>query len=381
MAGLLILITTPIALGIAMRAIGLVECDRALAKLRAAGEPIELAELTATWPLTDRARQDALGDWLNDLDNLSEEPTAHATWIEWVYRRGKPTRDMEVVASRHRVLVETGQTLLRSGPLHVGTVGWLADHGSHGRSALPTRSSWDLHRYLGFLRYEALAQDRPDPTLRDIDRLVEAIRVCAAREDAAMAIPLGAQRDQAYLECLIHHRLDRPALATWLAESPWQRLAAIGSDWQRLAAADAMRGERVQVARAVAAIRAVIVPDSAALSGLQAGKMNAVLRLYGAALGPRNAASVLRNQTIYEQILRDLPATAPDLRSLGTFRDGWARWSMGYDEALVHEAWQAEARHRAMRLAAELILALRDLAHSPTLVEIEALLPDADPAA
>ncbi len=133
-AALLILITTPIALGIGMRAIGLAECDRALAELRAAGEPIELAELTATWPLTDRARQDALGDWLDDLDNLSEDPTAHAAWIEWVYRKAKPTRDMEVVASRHRVLVETGRTLLRSGPLHVGTVGCSAVKSAGGNS-------------------------------------------------------------------------------------------------------------------------------------------------------------------------------------------------------------------------------------------------------
>jgi len=363
---LLVLVTTPIAVGIALRAAGLAACDRVLTELRAAGEPTAVGELTATWPTTDPVRQAALAAWLDDLETITDDPTADATWTQWVYRRAQPTPAMVAMASRHRPLVETGRTLLRGGPLHVGAVGWLAEHGANQRSRLPTRATWELRRYLGLLRFEALARERPDDALRDLDLLIDAVRVCATCDDAPAALSLAAVRDLAYVECLIHHRMGREALGDWLDEAPWQRLAT----------ADAMRGERVQVARSIAAMRQALIPDSVALSGIHDGKLPWGLRLYGAVLAPRNAAIVLRHEWTHEAILRGRPATAPDWRSLGAFRDHWARWSLATENELIHDAWLAEARHRAMRLAAELIVLVRDRDPAPTRAEIETLVPD-----
>ncbi len=304
----------------------------------------------------DTALQEDFWTWSQGFPSTHQIPTIDSAETQaWLAGpTGTPFPDEARAAlDAHPEVMRRGREFLANGSLRLSAFGWAGADLTPDASleAIATMRIPSLHtnrELLNWLALRALVEERSDPWLADIDRLVEALVPSGAAIDAAILLSLGSTRDLAYLACAIRGHVDDARIQRWIAEVPRHR------EW----VADGVRAERILFWGVAAGsdVTSLVATDSWATA--VAGR---VLDVWNAVALPHDSAAAIDALHRVEQRLRGAPgARMPDVDAISEdfLTPIGASLFMGF-EGFARAALAGEVHHRAVRCAALVILESR----------------------
>ena len=222
-AGLLLLV----CLVIAVRIHGTIAFAETQAELKRMGFATTMEEFVAAGPAVDRDRQarlrrlmDAGGGWRDDI--------SYALPFNDLQEQRPTAKDL---AKRDQALRDGGAdmaalgAILAEGPVELSVFGWCERDPARLRTMdLATATSTPLPNLLAiraaanWWSIRACLDPDPEPHLRDLDRLADAMRHPGTLIDAMIGIALNAIRDQTHLWLATRGRLAPERLHAWAGE-------------------------------------------------------------------------------------------------------------------------------------------------------------------
>jgi hypothetical protein len=219
---------------IAVRIHGSIAFADTQAELKRLGFATTMAEFVASAPAVDRDRQERLrrlmvtypgSNWLVDTSrampaNHLQEQCFHADDIA---KRDQALRDGAAD-------VAEAETIFAEGPVELSVFGWCErdpaklrtiDFNTAAATQLPNLLS--VRGYANWWSIRACLDEDPAPHLRNLDRLVAALRHPGTLIDAMIAIAVGKIRDQTYLWLATRGKLPSVEQEAWMREEPEQR--------------------------------------------------------------------------------------------------------------------------------------------------------------
>lgn len=212
-----------------------------LAQQASRGYGNSLADLVASAPRVDVARQERVWDWMQARAKL---PSSYSKSLDesWYFARAAhPPREDREWAENLRPVMENLRGILGEGPVCFTSLGWIRQDEERMASSRVSERQLRLahllrlreaHRWFAL---EAMTAADPAPALDALDALAAALSSPGCLIDAMIAGACASMRDRAFARLAVRGELPQERLESWVAEP------TKGTSW----VADAWRGERL----------------------------------------------------------------------------------------------------------------------------------------